>query len=351
VAFFRRQNSAARAGASQAEAIERFWSWWRAQGGQETAQAIAEGDSARMIGLLTGRLHAIDSGRAWELGPGTESEHILVVSPEGDPALRGVARRWRRAAPDVDKVWAYADSRPPASDPAGIILTVADTEIDVASALALARVSGAHLDVAVFHPAFVAMSDQERRLATFLLLDTVLGEVGVETWIGTIDVAAEPPFDPVPLTGLRSVVRELTARFTDDQGEPVWVLIQGTSSDGAQVLASAQIPLRPVSAPQFDTYAGLTVPFADRTPEGLPAEGSLTSLRRFEEHVNARLDGSGRIVGHETHQGIRVLHCYLDGTTPALEQLRVAVAGWDQGSVSIVTDSDPAWEHVRHLRS
>jgi hypothetical protein len=350
VAFFRRRNSAAEVGASQVETIAAFWSWWQDQGARESAQAIADGEPERMVGPLSRRVHAIDPGLAWELAPGTAGGHVLVVTSQGVAELRAVARRWRRAGPAADAVWEYSDSRPPVADPAGTVLTLGDTELDLGSAIALARVSGADLDVAVYHPAFIAMPDDERRVATFLMLDTVLGESAMETWIGTVDVAPEPPMDPVPLAGLRSVVRELSDRFTDAEGAPNWALMRGMTPDGHAVLASAQIPLRAASAPHLDTYVGVEVQFSDVTAEGLPGDGSLSALRDLEEHLNGRLGGSGRIVAHQTHQGARTFHVYVDGTTPAVEQLRAAIVGWDQGGIEVGVRPDPAWNLVRHLR-
>jgi hypothetical protein len=92
------------------------------------------------------------------------------------------------------------------------------------------------------------------------------------------------------------------------------------------------------------------VPFNDPTEQGLPGDGSLVPLREFEDHLNARLGDSGRIVAHETHGGVRLMHVYVDGSTPAVEQLRPAITGWDQGKVSLTTEPDPGWVHVQHLR-
>jgi hypothetical protein len=347
---FLRRSPSPRSGASELEAISRFWAWWQTQGAEQTALAIADQDPGRMVAPLSKQVKAINDGLAWELAPGSTSTHILVVSAEGNPALRGVARRWRRAAPASDGLWDYSDSRLPAADPGQITLKLGETSLDVASASAWARVSGADLDVAVYHPAFARLADTERRLATLLLLDTVLGESAVETWIGTIESAVEEPLDPVPLVGLRAVVRELTERFTDADGEPAWVLMEGSTQAGDRVLAGAQIPLRSATAPHLDTYVAVSVPYTDRTPEGLPGDGSLRPLQHFGDHLSARLGESGRLVAYESHGGTRILHLYVDGNTPAVEQLRPAITGWDQGEVAMTATADPGWEHVQHLR-
>ena len=346
--FLRRSSSAN--GTSDVEAINRFWSWWQAEGAEQTALAIVDHEPERMVAALTKRIKAIQAGLAWELGPGNDSTHVLVVSAEGDPELRGVARRWRRAAPAPDGLWEYSDTRLPSANPGEVTLTLGETDVDIASASAWARVTGADLNVAVYHPAFGGLTEEERRLATLLLLDTVLGEAAVETWIGSIDTAVEEPLDPVPLIGLRAVIRELTERFTDAEGDPAWALMEGSTQDGERVLALAQIPLRAATAPHLDTYVAVSVPYTDRTPEGLPDDGSLTPLQNFGDHLSARLGDSGRLVAYETHGGVRILHLYVDGSTPAVEQLRPAIAGWDQGQVSMTATPDPGWQHVQHLR-
>jgi hypothetical protein len=231
-----------------------------------------------------------------------------------------------------------------------VILTLEDTEIPVGIATAAARVAGADLNVTVYHPAFADLSEQQRTLAGFLLLDTVLGESAVETWVGTIDTTTHEPLDPVPLAGLRAVIRELAERFTDADGEPAWVLMEGSTQDGDRVLASAQIPLRSATAPQFDTRIAVSVPYTDRTPDGLPTSESLSALQKFTDHLIDRLGESGKLVAHETHGGIRLLHFYVDGGTPAAEQLRPAITGWGQGEVSIAAAADPGWQLVQHLR-
>lgn len=347
---FLRRSPGARNGASELEAISRFWAWWQTRGAEQTALAIADQDPGRMVSTLSKQIKAIQPGLAWELAPGTESTHVLVVSAEGDPVLRGVARRWRRAAPEADGLWEYSDSRLPAAEPGDVTLTLGETRVDVASATAWARVSGADLDVAVYHPAFAGLEEQERRLATLLLLDTVLGESAVETWVGTVESATEEPLDPVPLVGLRAVIRELTERFTDANGDPVWVLMEGSTQAGDRVLAGAQIPLRSATAPHLDTYVAVRVPYTDCTPEGLPGDGSLVPLQNFGDHLGTRLGASGRLVAHESHGGVRTLHVYVDGSTPAVEQLRPAITGWDQGHVTLSAVNDPGWQHVQHLR-
>jgi hypothetical protein len=73
-------------------------------------------------------------------------------------------------------------------------------------------------------------------------------------------------------------------------------------------------------------------------------------LRALEDHLTSRVGNSGAVLAHETSSGRRTLHLYVDSTTPAAEQVRVAVGGWAEGPVRVSVVPDPAWEHVAHLR-
>src|SRR6266540_4026400 len=86
-----------------AAGIEAFWRWWAAEGAALTAGSIADGDPERMVAKLSERVHAVHPGLAWELGAGSASRHLLVVSPEGDRAARGpaLAARGAGARPDL----------------------------------------------------------------------------------------------------------------------------------------------------------------------------------------------------------------------------------------------------------
>ena len=348
--LFSRGRGSGRASSAQARAIDDFWSWWRAAGSAQVATAIADGDPQRTADELRRRVAAIHPDLSWETGKGDERAHTLTVTSEGNPELRPVARRWLRAAPADDPAWEFTDARRPATDLAGSSLQIGGHTVDVDSVLVTAHVRGIEADVTVFHPAFADLPEQPRAQVAFVLLDWALGEVAVETWIGQVTTATTEPLDAFPLIGVRAVVEELSRRSVDADGRPVWVLLQGTAPDGRPVLAAAQVPLKAVTAPELDTHVHVHVPFTDRDDGGLPGPESLGALRDLEDHVTARLEGSGRVVAHETHDGVRVLHVYVDGGTPAVEQVRAAVGGWTQGRVRLESQADPGWRAVAHLR-
>lgn len=354
MALFRRRP---RSGASDAtvtattEAIGRFWSWWHATGADQLAQAIDGRTVETLAPVVAEQVEAIDAELSWELSPGGgRSRHLLVVSPGGNPALRATARRWLLAAPPPDDVWSYADSRQPVADLDGLVLGLDGTEIAPSEVEVAAHVTRATVDVTVYHPAFAGLDQAQRMQAAFLVLDWVLGENAVETWVGEIATTTVKPLDPIPVIGLRTVVDHLQTEYTGDEGDPVWSMLTGELVGGTPVIASFQMPLRAATAPQFDTWVQVTVPFTDRTPEGFPGPESLPELRHLEDHLVDRLGHSGRLVAHQTHGGVRLMHFYVDRATPAADQLRAAVTGWRQGRVEVTAQHDPSWEQVAHLR-
>jgi hypothetical protein len=112
----------------------------------------------------------------------------------------------------------------------------------------------------------------------------------------------------------------------------------------------ARSPLHPLTAPHLDTYVGVTLPFAHRTADGLPDEGSLEPLREFEARLEAALGGSGQVVAHLSNAGNRTLHVYVDSTAALLPAVKDLARSWDQGTANVHDMRDPGWSAVTHLR-
>lgn len=333
-----------------APAIAAFWSWWAAGGAAQTGLALAGGHPEIVAEQITDRVAAIHRDLAWTLASGAASQHLLVVTAAGNPELRAAARRWLRKAPGPDRTWEYADLRQPVADLDAVTLTLADTQIRLADVVVAARRNGRRLDVTLHHPGFVLLPEQVRLQIGFLALDAALGEADTELWVGQTGCPEVAPLDAFSLAALRVAVRDTKAASLDEHGKPTWAVLSGETGDGP-VLAVAQVPLSPLLSPELDQHVAVVVPYADRTPEGFPGPGSLDDLRRLEDHLGERLGGSGRLVAHQSSAGKRVLHAYVDSTTPAAEQVRAAVSGWPQGRVTVKVARDPSWAAVSHLRT
>ena len=337
----------------QRATIAGFWRWWLEEGRDLATGATGDsGTRERFVAEMARAVDCLHPDLGWETAPGRDSAHLLTVTAAGIPELRPIARRWRMAAPPGDEIWTYSDVRLPiAGDLTVQRLEVDGRSYDVSLATVDARVRGVSLDVTVHHPEYPAVSEQERQMVTYLMLDQVLGEEAVETWLGTIESSELPALDPVPIAGLRSVVESLRGASFGADGTANYAMLQGVGPTGSPVVVLARLPLRPATAPHLDTYVGVVVPYADRTESGLPGPGSLDALRALEDHVAQLLGPSGEVLAVESHEGRRILHVYVDGLTPAAEQVRVAVSGWDQGQVQMQVLPDPAWSAVAHLRT
>jgi hypothetical protein len=342
VSLFRRKPS-------ETDRIAAFWSWWSREGAVFCAQALAAHEVQRIVPVLGPKVDDIADGLAWELTAGAVSEHTLVVSPEGSPPLRALARRWLLAAPPATETWSYSDVRPPIAEPEEAAIGLDDgTPLALREVTVAARRVGTRLDVTVHHPAFPGLSPQARLRIALLALDAAIGETAVELWIGEITPTELAPRDGFGLVPLRAFVEQMQGEYVDADGAPAWLLLRGEGARGP-VLAAVTVPLHPAASPLLTHHIGVLAPYSEQTEEGLPAGASLDALRSLEEEIARILGGDGRVVAHESAAGVRLIHAYADGATGAPDRIRRARLRWTDGSVEVQVTPDPAWDRVRHL--
>lgn len=339
--FSRRRHQAA----DPESAITEFWRWW-GEHEREIAEAIPAGRLPGHSDTMTAKVHAIDPGLAWEFGPGSGSAHQLTVTAGGDPALRRIARRWLRKAPDADAVWSFHDLRQPG--PGDFTLEFPGAQLDAQDATFSASRSRTGLDVQLHHPLFAQMPGEARAQVTYLLLDNVLGEEIVELWIDEITPSAAPLADPRPLAEIHAAVAEVIEEHQTD-GEMSWLQLRGTGADGP-IMVTCLARLSSVLAPDHDQHVAVEIPFTDVTDEGWPESATLQALHDLEDHLRDIVGGSGQHVASEMSPGIRRMHFYVDSASPAAEQVRAAVGSWEQGAVSVTATHDPSWDGVRPFR-
>jgi hypothetical protein len=116
------------------------------------------------------------------------------------------------------------------------------------------------------------------------------------------------------------------------------------------MIASIQSPLKPVRWPRFDTHLAVVLPYRHRLDNGFPDDASLAALRTFEDQIIDLVRGHGALVAHESRNGRRTLHIYLDGTTGTEAAVRTLLAGWGEGRATATAEPDPAWRGISHLR-
>jgi hypothetical protein len=327
-----------------------FWDWWSSEGHGLAEQSIdGRLDPDDFARTMAARVHALGA-LAWELAAGETSEHVLVISPGGDPALRALARRVVLAAPEADETWSYVDSRPPALDPESIVLGASGTpDVDFGRISVAARMNDGRFDVLVHHPTFADLPEETRAQITFLALDAAVGEIDTELWLGEVEPVEFPPLDGFGLTALRAVVQDLKRQRLDPDGQPRWVVLSGETPEGP-LLAMVRSPLHPVTAPHLDTYVAVSVPYHGSSETGLPDDDTIEALRSLEHRLAARLGNEGQVVAHLSVAGRRTFHLYVDSTSDLLPTIKQVARSWDQGTPSVHDMHDPAWQAVVHLR-
>jgi hypothetical protein len=82
--------------------IEDFWVWWASAGRAAAETGIGTGEFGGFTREMTKRVKAMHPDLAWELAPGGQAEHALIVTAAGVPERRRIAERW------------YQHARPPA---------------------------------------------------------------------------------------------------------------------------------------------------------------------------------------------------------------------------------------------
>ena len=325
--------------------ISAFWEWWTAEGRDRFGTAVQTGEWDDLPSVMTQQLAKVHPDLAWDTGRGHRSDHLLVVSAEGDAALRRVAEQWLRAAPSADEVWDFASARQPVPGVIENVLDVDGTKFplrDIRFGLSVDD-QRESIDVEVYHPLFGQMPGNEPLRVSFLFLDWLLGEDGVERWVGAINTTTSADVATASATDLVEAINRMTAQAQPDN----WALLQGTTPAGERMVVLARRPLRWIDYPVFDLHTEVSLGYADQRDDGLPTETALNRLRQIEDNITAALGPRGILVAHETAAGTRVLHYYTDSDDQNGHASIEAAARLVDAATTQVPD--PGWTDLRQF--
>lgn len=206
--FFSKRNDK-RADADQAERIADFWSWWAEEGKARAAAAfdpdVPEADPQAFGEAISPYVTAL--GLGFETGPGTQSRHLLVFTPLGNPDLLAVADRWLAAAPPADADFEYDNRRHAVPDPSGFAIGIGEDSVDFASARVAASPGDGRVNLHVMHDNFEGAEEAFMGQVTFIMLDAVLGERVVEDRIGAVTYGSDHRDGERPLLELPSLLQ------------------------------------------------------------------------------------------------------------------------------------------------
>jgi len=328
-------------------AIRAFWNWWRVEGSASIAASIAANDYAHVPSLLSARTSSIDPDLEWELGVGTGSKYSLTVTSGGLAALRPLAERWKRAAPASCETWQYSAARERVPNPAAKVLDFGGHRFTLADSRWSLRLDERRscVDVGVWHPAFAALSSADRGTVAFLFLDWMLGEDGVERWVGEVDFDNAPDSTGgYPHTSLLQAVEHLAATISGH----TWVQLRSRTSIGTPVVATARRPLRWIDRPDFDLHTAVRVAYLDRDGEGLPGPAAVDWLRQFEDALLGALGPRAMLLATETAEGHRTLYLHSDSEDTLSTDLIRRFA--EANTASVRQEIDPNWSRLKRFK-
>ncbi|MGN9839067.1 DUF695 domain-containing protein [Nonomuraea sp. H19] len=333
-------------GGSREDGIAAFWTWWE-EARPRLDSLVAAGEPGGLEDLLAPAVAALHPDLVWEVAPGRNAMHTLVVTAAGDAELRPLAHRWAKAAPPADLLWEFHPSRQANPQALELTVDVGGFEFALDKLMVGLRVprGAPRVDVAAYHPIFGELDEDTRMEATLLALDWLLGEDDVARWVGEITAATFEPIDAVAAAHLPAVLADLAG----EQDEEQWLLLEGQTAGGAPLVATARYPLRPVDYPLFDQHIAITLPYAHRDEAGLPIGASLAALRDFEERLAARLlklRDDAVLAAHLSAEGQRIIHVYADPTGDAAIHAKELIVSWEEGEPRVDVTSDPGWTDV-----
>lgn len=209
--------------------IEDFWDWWTAAGRAAAEAGMRDCAFDAFDREMNARVEAMHADLAWELMPGGQAEHALVVTAAGVPGRRRIAERWFREAPPADETWEYHPARQASLSSQMVMMDLNDTKLDIRKLTFGLHVDSDLVDAVVFHPGFAAMPPEARDHVGYLVLDWTLGEDNVTRWIGTVETSAARPAGGMPVAGLIETVEALARPGCPAQTRSVGSVISKTA--------------------------------------------------------------------------------------------------------------------------
>lgn len=323
--------------------VATFWAWWTTNADRFAEVIEQRGDLSTLASELSDRLSNIGPDLEWELMPGQSANHALCITAAGDPNLHSTVARLFAAAPEPTERWEYLSARPADPNASELALSIGPANIAYTDLRFGVTEFQGTLDVVIYHPAFADLPENARSQISFLALDSFLGELVTERWIGEIVPTSEPILDPVHPSELAAVVDDFATQHPD----PTWVLLRGTLANGDPFLVRSMRPLRWSTYPRLDLHAEIEHSYTEHN-DGLPAGEARDRLIAFEDLLDELDHDRVQIVTVVTGGCKQQVHVYCDSQSDAraaVERVVDAAPG-----ATVTWTADPAWDEVAEYR-
>jgi hypothetical protein len=316
-------------GAPQSD-TERFWAWFTKSRAFLERRLVTQ--SFKAAHFEEG-MKLLPDGMEWEIGRAADEKFELTLSGGGPLQDRRVAGQLVQAAPAFER-WRFFPARQPSGS--GFVLQRDGVECDPDEARfsleldELRRV--AH--VRVRHPCFKGIDPTLAKGLAYQLLDMILGEDAVETWVGAVEAGVGEVLPELDVKALRAAIGDLR------EAELQWTLLR-EKGDGKPRLVRVCPGLKPRHWLAFDQHLTVTESYQPADDGGLPDGETLESLDQAEDQLLATLGERAVFHGRELTEGRCVWHFH--GDAAAEEALRTWTARHLPKAV-VARTQDLAWD-------
>lgn len=160
-----------------------FWKWFQKN---ESKFFDLEKDKDNLLDKLSKELTKYKDGLTYEVSTVESGKRELIISADGLKEIFPSVEALVTSAPELNR-WKVIAFRPRHKDYADFVLNYEEEEFDPSKIWIYYRVEDGFFDLALYHPAY---DEKERNLyvsASYILLDTALGEYDVTMNVRYID--------------------------------------------------------------------------------------------------------------------------------------------------------------------
>ncbi|KOX18272.1 DUF695 domain-containing protein [Nocardiopsis sp. NRRL B-16309] len=312
----------------------------RPSGGLDDLDLSMDADPSKLLEQLA----ALDDPSKLTEGP----VYAMTLRPGTSEEARVQAERWARSAPEDDQ-WAFLPVRRADHEKLSSTVTWEDHELDLSHVSVSMRVNQAtaRIEVGVYHPDNMFLSEETRQGVAEHVTLLALGEDDMVRWIGKVAPLDEAPLDPLPPTSMPAVVRQMVDILGGPGG---WAGFEGRLPMQGGLEFRIRHPLTRRDYPALSLYVHVVVPYTHLDEDRLPVEESLTALTELEERLTVLLGDNGALFARQTTGGRRQYHYYLDPDSGVLPEFEAALMDWPEGEVKLRTHLDPQWSQFNAIR-
>lgn len=195
------------------ERVERFWRDFSEVSDRFLA-TINDGRCADLESETSSLVRAMMNSEGWVYGPGLlPGSHSLTITAEGSAYGRRLTQYWVDQAPQL-KGWNFHPSRQPHADIHKASIVIAGESYKPLQFWLTPDIDEDRelINLKIWSPAFLSLSEKARWQPLFLLLDEALGEDLVTFRLGGIEIREDGLAESMPLSELRAFVEETERR-------------------------------------------------------------------------------------------------------------------------------------------